>query len=103
LAKILRVDLGGEGTLLLPLSQFLYAEANIDASVVRVIFSTHEVTLHGVHLRRIVNLLHRHELSSVSIAEASGSTGQESQTVIRKILVKEMEGPEAATPGNQAA
>jgi hypothetical protein len=76
------------------------AEMNPAGDQIRVIFTTHTVTIRGTGLRRLFGLLHRAELSFITTT-SSPADNHDNQPVIREIEVGE--NPGAAMPGNQAA
>lgn len=101
-ARTLRVDLSRQGIFILPLTHFLHAEVKADMGEIRAVFVTHEITIRGRNLRRIVSALARKELSFVTVSPPAQIV-PEGQPVIREILVSEVKTPGAAKPGEKAA
>lgn len=101
-ARTLRVELPRQEIFILPLTHFLHAEVKAGMGEIRAVFVTHEITIRGRNLRRIVAALARKELSFVTISPPAHNV-PEGQTIIREILVSEVKKPEAAKPGETAA
>jgi hypothetical protein len=90
--KGLRIEVSPGRSLLLPHDQFIFAELTSDGGeqLLKLVFATHEVCVHGHHLRRIETVMQRLELSL--LANLSGSQRSlitEGQPVILGIVVIE--------------
>jgi hypothetical protein len=90
--KGLRIEVSPGRSLLLPHDQFIFAELTSggDEQHLKLVFATHEVSVHGHHLRRIEMVMQRLELSL--LANLSGSQRSliaEGQPVILGIVVIE--------------
>jgi hypothetical protein len=88
--KGLRIDVSPGRSLLLPHDQFIFAELTSggDAQHLKLVFATHEVSVHGHHLRRIETVMQRLELSL--LAKLPGNQRNlitEGQPVILGIVV----------------
>ena len=59
-----KIELSAERSLLLPFDQFAFAELKTEAKEqhLRLVFATHEVSIHGHYLRRIETVMQRMEL-----------------------------------------
>lgn len=64
-ARAVRIAVSAEQSLLLPFDQFAFSELRSEGrqQELRLVFATHEVTLHGHALRRIEITMQRMELS----------------------------------------
>ncbi len=105
-ARALRVELSAGHSFLLPFDQFVFAELREEdgEQCLRAVFGTHEVLVYGQALRRIVTALQRLELGLITpLPDSALPAIPDGQPVIRDIVVTEVENPEAATPGEQAA
>jgi len=64
-ARGLRIEVTPERSLLLPHNHFIFAELDSggDEQNLKLVFTTHEISVRGHHLRRIETVLQRLELS----------------------------------------
>ena len=109
-ARGLRIEISAEQSLLLPFDQFAFAELKSTSKeqTLRLVFATHEVSVHGYALRRIESAMQRMELSF--LAALSGNQRSlitDGQPVIVEIIVtdiKAMENePETSRQTNAAS
>jgi len=94
LAKGLRIEVSPGHSLLLPHDQFIFAEltSGDDEQHLKLVFVTHEVSVHGHHLRRIETVMQRLELSLLAKLPSSlRSLITEGQPLILEIVVTEVE------------
>jgi hypothetical protein len=92
-AKLLRIEVSPEKSLLLKYDQLIHAEFDIAEKEqrLRLFFATHEVVVRGHALRRIETALQRLELSYLAAIPASyRATVAEGQPVVREIVVIEV-------------
>ena len=92
--KGLRIDVSPGRSLLLPHDQFIFAELTSggDEQHLKLVFATHEVSVHGHHLRRIETVMQRMELSLLAkLPGSQRSLITEGQPVILEIVVTEVE------------
>jgi hypothetical protein len=90
--KGLRIDVSPGHSLLLPHDQFIFAELTSggDEQHLKLVFATHEVSVHGHHLRRIETVMQRLELSLLArLPSSQRSLITEGQPVILEIAVAE--------------
>lgn len=90
--RAVKIEVSAELSLLLPFDQFVFAELKSAGKEqrLRMVFATHEVTLHGNSLRRIESAMQRMELSLLTgIPNPHGPALAENQPVIREIVVTE--------------
>jgi len=95
-AKLLRIEISPEKSLLLKYDQLIHAEFdNAEKEQrLRLIFATHEVVVRGYALRRIETALQRLELSYlVAVPAKLIHSINEGQPVIREIRVSETADP----------
>ena len=88
-----RIELLSEGSLLLPFDQFAFAELKSEGKKqhLRLVFATHEISIHGHALRRIETTMQRMELSFIAALPSSQrSLVPEGQPVIHEIAVTEV-------------
>ena len=88
-----KIELSSERSLLLPFDQFAFAELKNEGKRqhLRLIFATHEVSIHGNALRRIETTMQRMELSFLTALPSSQrSLIAEGQPVIHEIAVTEV-------------
>ena len=88
-----RIELSSEGSLLLPFDQFAFAELKSEGKRqhLRLVFATHEVSIHGIALRRIETTMQRMELSFLAaLSNSQRSLVPEGQPVIHEIVVTEV-------------
>jgi hypothetical protein len=88
--KGLRIEVSPGRSLLLPHDQFIFAELTSggDEQHLKLVFATHEVSVHGHHLRRIETIMQRLELSHLSKLPGSQlGLITEGQPVILGIIV----------------
>ena len=91
-AKLLRIEVSPEKSLLLKFDQLIYAEFdNADKEQqLRVLFATHEVVIRGNALRRIETALQRLELSYLACCPPTLIPSlSDGQPVIREIRVSQ--------------
>jgi hypothetical protein len=64
-ARGLRIEVSSERSLLLPHNHFIFSELDSggDEQNLKLVFTTHEISVRGHHLRRIETVLQRMELS----------------------------------------
>ena len=91
-ARGLRIEATPERSLLLPHNHFIFAELDSsgDEQNLKLVFTTHEISVRGHHLRRIETVMQRLELSLV--AKLPGNQRKfitEGQPVILDIVVSE--------------
>lgn len=89
-AKLLRIEVSPEKSLLLKYDQLIHAEFdNAEKEQrLRLFFATHEVVIRGHALRRIETALQRLELSYLAAVPASyRATLADGQPVVREIVV----------------
>jgi hypothetical protein len=89
-AKLLRIEVSPEKSLLLKYDQLIHAEFDNTEKEqrLRLIFATHEVVVRGYALRRIETALQRLELSYLAAVPAKLIPSvNEGQPVIREIRV----------------
>ena len=88
-----KIELSAERSLLLPFDQFAFAELKSEGKRqhLRLVFATHEVSIHGIALRRIETTMQRMELSFLAALPSSQRPLiPEGQTVIHEIVVTEV-------------
>ncbi len=91
-AKLLRIEVSPEKSLLLKYDQLIHAEFDNTEKEqrLRLVFATHEVVIRGHALRRIETALQRLELSYIAAMPAKLIPSViEGQPVIREIRVSE--------------
>ena len=89
-----KIELSAERSLLLPFDQFAFAELKTEGKQqhLRLVFATHEVSIHGNALRRIETTMQRMELSLLTALPISQrSLIAEGQPVILEIVVREVD------------
>lgn len=108
-ARGLRVQLSPNHSFVLPFEHFIYSElkAGTNEEVLKLVFATHEVVLHGERLRRLETAMQRMELASVSAVPARyRSVYDESSPIVMGIDVlspNAREGEQdAESPGEEA-
>src|SRR5580692_13068937 len=90
--KGLRIEVSPGRSLLLPHDQFIFAELTSDGGeqLLKLVFATHEVSVHGHHLRRIETVMQRLELSLLAkLPGNQRSLITEGQPMILGIVVTE--------------
>jgi hypothetical protein len=95
--KGLRIDVSPGRSLLLPHDQFIFAELTSggDEQHLKLVFATHEVSVHGHHLRRIETVMQRQELSLLAkLPSSQRSLITEGQPVVLEIAVTEIKHPQ---------
>jgi hypothetical protein len=93
-ARAVKIEVSAEQSLLLPFDQFAFAELKSEGKEqrLRLVFATHEVTLHGHSLRRIETGMQRMELSFLmALPPNQRSLVPDGQPVVREIAVTEVE------------
>jgi hypothetical protein len=91
-ARAVKIEVSAEQSLLLPFDQFAFAELKNEGKEqrLRLVFSTHEVTLRGHALRRIETAMQRMELAYLGTLPGNQrSLLAEGQPVILEITTKE--------------
>lgn len=91
-ARAVKIEVSAEQSLLLPFDQFAYAELKSEGKGqrLRLVFATHEVTLHGYSLRRIENAMQRMELSLFrAMPDSQRALIPDGQPVILEITTSE--------------
>jgi hypothetical protein len=91
-ARGLRIEATPERSLLLPHNHFIFAELDSggDEQNLKLVFTTHEISVRGHHLRRIETVLQRMELSLLAkLPNNQRKLITEGQPVILEIAVKE--------------
>jgi len=103
--KGLRIDVSPGRSLLLPHDQFIFAELTSggDEQHLKLVFATHEVTVHGHHLRRIETVMQRLELSLLAkLPSSQRSLITEGQPMIFEIVVTEAKSQESPPPNSSS-
>jgi hypothetical protein len=89
-ARGLRIEVTPERSLLLPHNHFIFAELDSggDEQNLKLVFTTHEVSVRGHHLRRIETVLQRLELSLLAkLPNSQRKLITEGQPVVLEIAV----------------
>ena len=94
--KGLRIEVSPERSLLLPHGQFIFAELTSgggEPALLKLVFTTHEISVRGHHLRRIETVLQRLELSLLAKLPSSQRNHliTEGQPVVLEITVSEVD------------
>jgi len=97
-ARGLRIEATPEHSLLLPHNHFIFAELDSsgDEQTLKLVFTTHEISVRGHHLRRIETVMQRLELSQ--LAKLPGNQRKlitEGQPVVLEIVVTEVKSQES--------
>ena len=100
-ARGLRIEATPERSLLLPHNHFIFAELDSggDEQNLKLVFTTHEISVRGHHLRRIETVMQRLELAL--LAKLPGNQRKlitEGQPVILEIDVTEAKSQESPPP-----
>ena len=93
-ARGLRIEATPKRSLLLPHNHFIFAELDSggDEQNLKLVFTTHEISVRGYHLRRIETVLQRMELSLLAkLPISQQNLITEGQPVILEIVVTEAE------------
>lgn len=93
----LKVEAAADQSFILPFEQFLFSELKTDGTdqLLKLSFSTHEVSLRGNGLKRLESAVHRMELASVSaLPERFKSTAGAGHPFIREVRVVAAQNPE---------
>ena len=93
--------MSAEQSLLLPFDQFAFAELKNEGKeqCLRLVFATHEITLHGHSLRRIETTMQRMELSLLmALPGNQRALVAEGQPVVHEIVVTEAENQQMRPP-----
>jgi hypothetical protein len=93
-ARALRVEISSERSLLLPFDQFSFSELTVEGKKqrLRLVFTTHEVVVHGHALRRIETAMQRMQLLFLSKVPVNyRPLVEEGQPVILEILANEVQ------------
>ena len=91
-ARGLRIEATPERSLLLPHNHFIFAELDSDGDEqnLKLVFTTHEISVRGYHLRRIETVLQRLELSLLAkLPNNQRKLITEGQPVVLEIEVTE--------------
>ena len=91
-ARGLRIEATPERSLLLPHNHFIFAELDSsgDEQNLKLVFTTHEISVRGHHLRRIETVLQRMELSLLAkLPNSQRKLITEGQPVVLEIEVTE--------------
>ncbi len=99
-ARGLRIEVTPERSLLLPHHHFIFAEldSSSDEQNLKFVFTSHEISVRGHHLRRIETVLQRLELSLLAkLLSNQQKLITEGQPVILEIVVTETTSPSSAT------
>jgi len=105
LAKGLRIEVSPGRSLLLPHDQFIFAEftSGGDEQHLKLVFATHEVSVHGHHLRRIETVMQRMDLSLLAkLPRNQRSLITEGQPIILEIVVTEAKAQEPPPPNSSS-
>jgi hypothetical protein len=97
----LRIEITPERSLLLPHNHFIFAELDSggDEQNLKLVFTTHEISVRGHHLRRIETVLQRLELSLLAkLPNNQRKLITEGQPVILEIVVTEAKSQESPPP-----
>jgi len=100
-ARGLRIEITPERSLLLPHNHFIFAELDSggDEQNLKLVFTTHEISVRGHHLRRIETVLQRLELSQLAkLPSNQRKLITEGQPVILEIVVTEAKSQESPPP-----
>ena len=101
-ARAVKIEVSAEQSLLLPFDQFAFAELKSEGKEqrLRLVFATHEITLHGHSLRRIETTMQRMELSFLMVLPGNQrALIPDGQPVVREIVVTEAEQQQMRPPG----
>jgi hypothetical protein len=96
-ARALRIEVTPEHSLLLPHNHFIFAELDSggDEQNLKLVFTTHEITVRGHHLRRIETVIQRMELSLLAkLPSSERKLITEGQPVVLEIVVNEIKDAE---------
>ena len=96
-ARGLRIEATPDRSLLLPHNHFIFAELDGggDEQSLKLVFTTHEISVRGHHLRRIETVLQRMELSLVTkLPPSQRSLVTEGQPMVLEIVVTEAKNVE---------
>ena len=96
-ARGLRIEATSEHSLLLLHNHFIFAELDSggDEQNLKLVFTTHEISVRGHHLRRIETVLQRLELSLLAkLPNSQRSLITEGQPVVLEIVVNEIKDAE---------
>jgi hypothetical protein len=92
-ARGLRIEITAERSLLLPHNHFIFAELDSagDEQNLKLVFTTHEISVRGHHLRRIETVMQRLELSQLAkLPNNQRKLITEGQPVVAEIVVTEV-------------
>jgi hypothetical protein len=101
--KGLRIEVSLGRSLLLPHDQFVFAELTSggDEQNLKLVFATHEVSIHGHHLRRIETAMQRLELSLLAkLPSSRRSLIPEGQPVVLNIVATAAKDVDTKHHGN---
>ena len=91
-ARGLRIEITPEQSLLLPHNHFIFAEfdSSGDEQNLKLVFTTHEISVRGHHLRRIETAMQRMELSLLAkLPKSQQKLITEGQPVVLEITAVE--------------
>jgi hypothetical protein len=100
----LRIEATPERSLLLPHNHFIFAELDSsgDEQNLKLVFTTHEISVRGHHLRRIETAMQRLELSLLAkLANSQRNLITEGQPIILDIVVTEVKDLEKRAKDDQ--
>jgi len=100
-ARGIRIEATPERSLLLPHNHFIFAELDSggDEQNLKLVFTTHEISVRGHHLRRIETVMQRLELSQLAkLPSNQRKLITEGQAVILEIVVTEAKSQESPPP-----
>jgi len=103
-ARGLRIEATPERSLLLPHNHFIFAELDSggDEQNLKLVFTTHEISVRGHHLRRIETVMQRMELSLLAkLPNNQRKLITEGQPVIVEIVVTEAKDVEKRAQKDQ--
>jgi hypothetical protein len=89
-ARGLRIEITPERSLLLPHNHFIFAELDSggDEQNLKLVFTTHEISVRGHHLRRIETVMQRMELSLLAkLPSSQRKLITEGQPIVLEIAV----------------
>ncbi len=104
-ARAVKIEVSAEQSLLLPFDQFAFAELKSEGKEqrLRLVFATHEITLHGHSLRRIETTMQRMELYLLmALPGNQRALVPDGQPVVREIVVTESEKQQMRPPNATA-
>lgn len=103
-ARGLRIEITPERSLLLPHNHFIFAELDSsgDEQNLKILFTTHEISVRGHNLRRIETAMQRMELSLLAkLPNSQRKLITEGQPVVLEIEVMEAKGEQKRAKEDQ--